>query len=139
MCLTPLNVPIDRTFTLRSVVRCGAGFGTHTVMLVRTGTLVAVDAPLLCVMNLGVTGELDIDADQARGIPEDRRPSSGQELVLDPDCAVSRSGGARACSGVDRCDLCAPGPWSDHPGRKRGTPSHVRPHVIRRLIGSVRW
>jgi 4-carboxymuconolactone decarboxylase len=41
----------------------------ETLMLVRIAALAAVDAPSVSyLMNLGVAGELDIDADQVRGV-----------------------------------------------------------------------
>jgi 4-carboxymuconolactone decarboxylase len=46
-----------------------SGLDPETLMLVRIAALAAVDAPSVSyLMNLGVASELDIDADQVRGV-----------------------------------------------------------------------
>ena len=66
----------------------------QTLMLVRIAALVAVDAPPASyLMNLGAASELDVDAEQVRGVLAAVAPIVGTARVIS---ATSRCAGARA-------------------------------------------
>jgi alkylhydroperoxidase/carboxymuconolactone decarboxylase family protein YurZ len=50
-------------------IEAASGLDPKTLMLVRIGALVAMDAPAISYMlNLGVAGEVDVDAEQVEGV-----------------------------------------------------------------------
>jgi alkylhydroperoxidase/carboxymuconolactone decarboxylase family protein YurZ len=64
----------------------------QTLMLVRIAALVAVDAPTPSyLMNLGVAGELDIDAEQVRGVLAAVAPIVGTARVASATGKIVRA------------------------------------------------
>ena len=60
-----------------------SGLDAETLMLVRIAALVAVDAPPMSYMlNLGVAGEMGVDAEQVRGVLAAVAPIVGTPRVV---------------------------------------------------------
>ena len=61
------------------------------VMLVRIAALVASDAPAISyALNLGAAGELDVDAEEIRGVFSASRRSSARRGLRPPSATSSR-------------------------------------------------
>jgi 4-carboxymuconolactone decarboxylase len=67
---SPTDTPVlDLLGTMTEASVAASSLDSRTLMLVRIAALVAVDAPPVSyVMNLGAAGDLDIDADDVRGV-----------------------------------------------------------------------
>jgi alkylhydroperoxidase/carboxymuconolactone decarboxylase family protein YurZ len=89
----PRDTPVlDLLGTMTEASVRASSLDAQTLMLVRIAALVAVDAPPVSyLMNLGAAGDLDIDADQVRGVLTAVAPIVGTARVASATGKIVRA------------------------------------------------